>query len=209
MGKGGRQVSNMQEIKAGLDRITKLGNGMKEQLAMLNDPEMKKKAKEQGKKIGAGVGVSFFGLLVACVASLYILAVIILLVNIGLNKPWLSALIVVGAFLIIGGGIIAIGVGVAAPAAKEMSKSTEGVTKEMKKTSEEMKAEVEKLQELAKTESEIRKKQMQEMLEQAKIAAPAAGVAFLIYRLIKRKMKSRRENRRILRVIEAYDASKE
>lgn len=202
-------MSNMQEIKQHLDRITELGNGMKDQLAALNNPEVKKKAKESGKKLGAGIGVSFFGLMVACVTSLYILAVIILAVNAALNRPWLSALIVVGGFLVIGGIIIAIGAGIAAPAAKEMQKTTEGITAEIKKSSEEMKAEIEAMQELAKKEAEERQKQMQELLEQAKLAAPAVGVAFLVLKLIKRRMKSRREKKRILKVIEAYNESVE
>ncbi|MHB8894375.1 MAG: phage holin family protein [Candidatus Geothermincolia bacterium] len=202
-------MSNVREIKQRLDRIAELGNGMKEQLTKLNGPEVKKKVKEQGKKLGAGIGVSIFGLMVACVASLYILAVIILLVNIGLNRPWLSALIVVGGFLIIGGGIVAAGVGMAKPAAKEMSKTTEEVTRELKASSEEMKAEIEKLQELAKVESEARQKQMMELLEQAKFIAPAAGAAYLGYRFIKRKMKRRHEKKAILRVIEVYNESQE
>lgn len=202
-------MSNMNEIKQHLDRITELGNGMKEQLAALNNPEVKKKTKEQGKKLGAGVGVSVVGLCVAWVASLYILAVIILAVNAALNRPWLSALIVVGGFLIIGGIIVAAGVGLAAPAAKEMSKTTEQATKAIKASTEEMKAEIEKLQELSKKEAEERKKQMEEILEQAKLAAPAAGVAFLVLHLVKRKMRSRREKKRILKVIEAYNASAE
>lgn len=202
-------MSNMQDIKQRLDRMTELGNGMKEQLTKLSGPEVKQKAKEQSKRLGAGVGVSFFGLLLAAIAGVYVLAVIILLVNIGLNRMWLSALIVVGGFLIIGGGIIAIGVGIVKPAAKEMSTTTEDITSEIKKNSEAMKAELEQLQELAKKESEARQKQMKELLEQAKLVAPVAGVAFLLFRYLKRKMKSRREKKAILKVIEAYDASRE
>ncbi len=202
-------MSSMQEIKQRLDRMTELGNGMKEQLAALNSPEIKKKTRAQGKKLGAGVGVSLLGMVVAFLASLYIIAVVILAVNAGLNKPWLSALIVVGGFLVIGGIIIGIGAAVAAPAAKEMKKTTEEIMNQMKKNSEAMKAEVEAMQELAKKEAEGRQEQARELLEQAKLAAPAAGIALLVLRFVHRRMKARREKKRILKVIEAYDRSAE
>ncbi len=198
----------MQEMKQRIDRITELGNVMKAQLAKLNDPGVKKVAKEKGKVIGAGVGVSFLGLLIAAVASLYILFVIILLVDIGLDRLWLSSLIVVGGFIIIGIGVVAIGVGIISPAAKDLSKTGDDVSKEIKKSGEELKAEMEKLQELAKQEAEEQKKKMQALLEQAKVAAPIAGAGLLVYKLVRRRMKARKEKRRILRVIEAYEESK-
>lgn len=201
-------MSNLPEIKKRLDRINKLSNKMKEQFQKLSGAkgeEAKKRAKESGKRVGIGAGLSFFGLTVASVAGVYVLAVIILLVNIALDKLWLSALIVVGGFLIIGAGIIVAGVSIARPAAKEMSNVAQEVTRGIKQTGDEMKTEVKELQVIVKQEAEERQKQV---TEQAKIVAPAAAVAFLLYRMVRRMMKSRREKRRILRVIEMYDATR-
>lgn len=201
-------MSNLPEIKKRLDRINKLSNKMKEQFQKLSGAkgeEAKKRAKESGKRVGIGAGLSFFGLTVASVSGVYVLAVIILLVNIALDKLWLSALIVVGGFLIIGAGIIVAGVSIARPAAKEMSNVAQEVTRGIKQTGDEMKTEVKELQVIVKQEAEERQKQV---TEQAKIVAPAAAVAFLLYRMVRRMMKSRREKRRILRVIEMYDATR-
>ncbi len=201
-------MSNLAEIKERLNRLTELSNRMKEQFGKLTGAEgvgLKRKAKEQGTRVGIGAGVSVLGLGIAWVASLYILMVIILLVDLGLHKPWLSALIVVGAFLLIGVAVVAIGVGVAAPAAKELSKTADEATREMKQAGEEMKAEMAELQALVKKEAGERQKQVS---EQAKVIAPAAAGAYVVLWLVKRHMKVRHERRNILRVIETYEESK-
>jgi len=197
-------VSNLQEIKQHLDRLTQLGKSMPERVLGLKGPEgeaMKKKAKEEGIRLGIGAGISFFGLIIAAVALIYSLAVIILLVNIALDRLWLSALIVVGGFLIIGGVIVAVGAGMARASVKKLSSTTEDLKKQIKQTAEEMKTEVEGLQ-----------KQMAEMAESAKKAAPVVGPvaigSYLGYRLLKWAIKSRREKRRILRVIESYEEAR-
>jgi apolipoprotein N-acyltransferase len=200
-------VSNLPEIKRRLEKLTKLGDRMREQFKRLAGPEgeeAKKKAKESGKRIGIGAGLSFFGLVLASIAGVYVLAVIILVVNIALDRLWLSALIVVGGFLLIGGGIIAAGVSIAGPAAKNLSKAAEDVTNEMKQAGAEMKTEVKELQVIVKQEAEVRQKQI---AEQAKVVAPAVAAGFLAYKVARRKMKSRREKRAILKVIEMYEAS--
>lgn len=209
-------MSNTQEIKRRLDRIKELGEKMKQHTERFKGPEgeeLKKKTKKEGTRLAAGIGTSLFGLMVAGVAGLYVLAVIILLVDLGLKRPWLSALIVVGGFLLIGGVIIAAGAGVASSSAKQLSKATEDVTRQMKQTGMEIKAEADELQKLLKQEAEERHKQVTELVETAKTAAPVAGpalaVAWLVFRLIKRRMRHRRENRAILRVIELYEARRE
>ncbi len=191
-------MSNIPEIKRRLDRLTQLGNKMREQFARLSGPEgeeMKKKAKKDGTRLGIGAGVSFFGLTIAAVASVYILAVIILLVNIAVDRLWLSSLIVVGGFLLIGGVIIAIGAGMAHASAKELSRAKEDITEQMKQTGKDLKTEVEELQKLAKAEAK----------SAAPVAAPVAAVIYLGFRFVKRRIRSRREKRRILRVIEVYE----
>ncbi len=198
-------MSNVPEIKRRLDRLTQLSKKMQEQFARFSGPEgeeMKKKARKEGTRLGIGAGVSFFGLMIASVASVYILAVIILLVNIAVDRLWLSSLIVVGGFLLIGGVIIAIGAGLAHSSAKELSSATGDITEQMKQTGKEIKTEAAELQELARAEATKQQRQMKEI---APVAAPVAAGVYLGFRLIKRRIKSRREKRRILRVIELYE----
>jgi hypothetical protein len=202
-------VSNLPEIKQRLDRITQLSNGMKDQLKGLNTPERKKKAKEQGTRVGVGVGVSIFGLILAWLASLYILLVVILLVDIGIKKLWLSALIVVAAFLIIGAIVLAIGAAVASKGGKELSKTTQEMTSEMKKSSEEIKSELEELQKLAKAESEVRQKQMNDLLESLKKMSPAIVGGMVFLRLVHRKLKRRKEKKKLFKILDAYEEVKE
>jgi len=201
-------VSNLTEIRRRLDRLTQLSNSIREQFARLSGPEgqeMKKKAKEEGTKVGIGAGISFFGLMVAAVACVYINAVIILLVNIALDKLWLSALIVVGGFLIIGCLIIAVGAGLIKSSSKELSKMTSDVTKNIKQASEEMKVEVEELQKVAKQEAEERQKQMAEMMEAAKTVVPVVIGAYIGYRIVKKVVRSRREKKMILKEIKLME----
>jgi positive regulator of sigma E activity len=188
---------------------------MREQFTGLKGPEgeeMKRLVKEGGTRVGIGVGISFAGLMVAAVSLIYSLAVIILLVNIALNRLWLSALIVVGGSLLIGGAAVVIGARMAKSYAKGLSVSTEYFTKQIKITVEEMKTEAEGLQELLKKEAEERQKKMTEMVEAAKKAAPtvaplAAG-GLVVGWVLKRTMRSRREKRRILKVIEMYEEAR-
>ena len=199
-------MSNMAEIKRRVNRLTELGNKMKDNLAGLKGSEgdqMKKKAKEGGTRVGIGAGVSIFGVMLAGVAGLYVLAVIILAVNAALNRPWLSALIVVGGFLIIGAGVVAIGVGVARAGAKDLSKATKNITDQMKQTRDEMKAEAEELQKLMKSEAEERRKQMKAI---APIAAPAIAAFLLFCKWMKKRARARKERKAILRVIDLYES---
>lgn len=197
-------MSSLQEIKQHLDRLTQLGKSMPERVLGLKGPEgevMKKKAKEEGIRLGIGAGISFVGLIIAAVALIYSLAAIILLVNIALDRLWLSALIVVGGFLIIGGVLVAVGAGMARASVKKLSSTTEDLKKQVKQTGEEMKTEVEGLQ-----------RQMVEMAGPAKKAAPVVGPvaigSYLGYRLLKWAIKSRGEKRRILRVIESHEEAR-
>lgn len=201
----------MAEIKQRLDRLAQLGKKMREQLTGLSGPDgelLKKKVKKEGTRVGIGAGVSFLGLAVAAVASVYILAVIILLVDIALDRLWLSALIVVGGFILIGGAIIAVGVGMARRAAKELSKTKADATPEIKQIVEEVKSEVEELQKAARKEAEERKPQIVEMVKKAKKAAPIAVGALLLLLIIRRARKSRKQTRAVLRVIELYEEAR-
>ena len=208
-------MSNLPEIKRRIDRLSELGNKMKDSVVRLKGSEgeqLKKKAKAGGTRVGIGAGVSIIGIMLACVAGLYVLAVVILAVNAALNRPWLSALIVVGGFLLIGGAIVAIGASVARSGAKDLSKATKDITDQMKQTSEEMKSEADELQKLMKSEAEERQKQMKELLEQAKaiapVAAPAAAAFLLLCKWMKKRRKTRKERKAILKVIDLYESKR-
>lgn len=202
-------MSKILEIQQRLDRVSKLGKKMQELLTSMNKPEteaMKKQAKEHGVKMGIGVGISFLGLLIASVASVYILAVIILLVNIALDRLWLSALIVVGGFIFIGFGIIAAGASLASKSAKELSKVRAETTSQIKQTSEELKAEIAGLQEAAKEEAVELKGQL---AGPAKIFAPTGAAAFVGFRVLGRVMSRRREKRMMMKVVRMVDEARE
>jgi positive regulator of sigma E activity len=188
---------------------------MREQFMVLKGPEgeeLKRVVKDGGTRIGIGVGMSITGALVAAVALIYSMAVVILIFNLLFKRLWLSALIVVLGSLIIGGVSVALGIRMAKSYARGLAVSTEHFKTPMKATADEMKAEVEALQELLKKEAEERQKKTKEIVEAAKKAAPtvaplAAG-GLVVGWVLKRAMKSRREKRRILKVIEMYEESK-
>jgi positive regulator of sigma E activity len=194
-------VSRLAEIKQRMQHLSELGAKMKQQLEKLKGPEgieMRKKAKEAGTRMGIGAGISAFGLSVIAVASVYIIAVIILLVNIALDRLWLSALIVVTGSLLFGAAVAFIGVSIARKAAKDMPKIGGDVVQQLKEASEEMKKTVEELQVIAKQEAEERQKQMKEMMGQAMKVAPIVIGAYVGYRVVKKMVRSRRTRKRIM-----------
>ena len=96
-------MNKVAELKQRMQHLVELSTRMKQQLDKLKGAqgvEMRNKAKEAGTRMGIGAGISVFGLAVLAVASVYIIAVVILLINIALDRLWLSALIVVPAFLL-------------------------------------------------------------------------------------------------------------
>jgi len=194
-------VSRLAEIKQRLQHLSELGVKMKQQLEKLKGPEgvaLREKAKEAGKRMGIGAGISLFGVTIIAVASVYIIAVIILLVNIALDRLWLSALIVVTGSLLFGAAVAIIGASIARKAAKDMPKLGGDVVQQLKEASEEMKETVEELQVIAKQEAEERQKQMQEMMEQVKKVAPYIIGAYVGYRVIKKMVRSRKTKKRII-----------
>jgi membrane protein len=195
-------VSRLEEIKQRMQHLSELGVRMKQQLEKLKGPEgieMRKKAKEAGTRMGIGAGISAFGLVVIAVAAVYIIAVIILLINIALDRLWLSALIVVAGSLLIGAAVAAIGAGIARKAAKDMPKIGGDVVQQLKQTSEEMKKTVDEMQAIAKQEAEERQQQMKEMVQKAAKVAPIVIGAYVGYRVIKSVARKRRTRIRIVK----------
>jgi len=195
-------VSRLEEIKQRMQHLSELGARMKQQLEKLKGPEgieMRKKAKEAGTRMGIGAGISAFGLAVIAVASVYIIAVIILLINIALDRLWLSALIVVAASLLFGAAVAAIGAGIARKAAKDMPKIGGDVVQQLKDTSEEMKKTVDEMQAIAKQEAEVRQEQMKEMMDKVIKVAPIVIGAYVGYRVMKKVARKRKTRNLILR----------
>jgi hypothetical protein len=177
---------------------------MREQLAKMSGPEgleMRKKAKELGKRMGIGTGITVFGIFVITGAAMYINALLIILLDLAMPL-WAAALIVVMGMFLFGGAMAAIGVGIARKAAKELPKLGGGTIQSLKDTAEEMKQTVDEMQDVAKKEGEERQKQMQEMVNAIKPVAPYIIGAYVGYRILKRMKRGRRSRRIILEQLE-------
>jgi len=199
-GKEDVRVSRLADIKQRLQHLSQLGVKMRQQLEKLKGPEgidLRNKVKGAGTRMGIGAGISLFGLTIIAVASVYIIAVIILLVNIALDRLWLSALIVVFGSIILGAAIAAVGAAIARKAAKDIPKISNEVMQPFKEASEEMKETAQELQVIAKEEAEERQVQMKEMLGQVKKVAPYVIGAYVGYRVIKSVVRSRKTRKRI------------
>lgn len=201
----------MPEIKERLNRLKALGDKLKGQAEGLKGPEgdqLKKRLKQQGIKIGVGAGTSIAGVVIALIAALYVLYVVILAVDTGLQRPWLSALIVVGGTLLLGGVAIAVGATVARSGATGMPKAVEEAAQPMKKTGEEIKSEAEELQKLTKEEAEERRKQVLELIETIKsnvqVIAPAAAIGLVVLWRINRRMKVRKARKLAFKILDKY-----
>lgn len=177
-----------------MERLAKTIAKLKEQLESLRGPEgerLKQEAKEAGKRMGIGGGISFFGAVVMLGAALYFNALLIILFDLFLPL-WAAALIIVLGSLFLGGAILAVGASIARKAAKDIPKMGEGVIQQFKESSDELKKTVEEMQEIARKEAEERQRQAQEMLEKAKQAAPYIVAAYVGYRVVKAVVRRRK-----------------
>jgi len=196
-------VSGLSDVKERLQRVAETGNRVREQLMRLKGPEgeeLKEQLRQRGKRIGIGVGMAVFGLSVVLVASVYIMLVLILLINIALDRLWLSALLVVFFSFVFGGALAAAGVRVVRKNVKEMPWAGGEIVEQIKEAREEVKEAVEELQELARKKAEERQERMRELVQQARVVAPYAVGAYAGYRLLKMVVRARR--RRFKRLIE-------
>jgi ABC-type multidrug transport system fused ATPase/permease subunit len=197
-------VSKLAELKQRLQHLVEISARMKQQVERLKGPEgieLRKKVKDAGTRVGIGTGISVAGLTILAVASVYIIAVVILLVNIALDRLWLSALIVVAGFLLLGAAIAVIGFGIARKAAKEIPKLGNDVIQPIKDAGEEMKETAQEMQVIARDEAEERQKQMQEILGQVKKVAPFVIGAYVGYRVVKKVVRSRQTKKKILQEV--------
>ncbi len=197
-------MSKLAELKQRLQHLVEISARMKQQVERLKGPEgieLRKKVKDAGTRVGIGTGISVAGLTILAVASVYIIAVVILLVNIALDRLWLSALIVVAGFLLLGAAIAVIGFGIARKAAKEIPKLGNDVIQPIKDAGEEMKETAQEMQVIARDEAEERQKQMQEILGQVKKVAPFVIGAYVGYRVVKKVVRSRQTKKKILQEV--------
>lgn len=197
--KGGSGLSNLKEIKQRIYGLKGLLTGMQERVTGMVKavaPELQARFKKEGTHLGIGAVLGIIGLTLMAVGALYLVAAIILVVNLALDRLWLSALIVVGAMLVFGGIIAMIGAVMARSGAKKLQQTADlaskGATALAKGTVEEVQKEVVGLQTLVKQEVEDRKRQALELLAQARrVAPPAVAVLFLLL-LVRRRRKSKK-----------------
>lgn len=193
-------MSNMSEIKKRVDNLKVLLMGLKDKATGMGKavlPELQAVLKKEGKKLGIGSGVLLVGLGIMGVAALYLVYALMLVLDLALERMWLSALIVVSAMLLVGGIFALIGGMVSYKSARKLQKTAEftanGATELAKATVEEVQKEVEELQVLAVDEAEKRRKQALELLALAKRFAPAAGAVLLLLALLVRRRRKRRK----------------
>lgn len=193
-------MSNLAEIKQRIYGLKELLTGMQERVTGMVKavaPELQTRVKKEGTRLGIGAGIGIFGLILMAVGALYLVAAIILVVNLALDRLWLSALIVVGAMLVFGGIFAMIGAVVARSSAKKLQQTADlaskGATALAKGTVEEVQKEVVGLQTLVKQEVEDRKRQALELLALARRVAPAAMAVMFLFLLIRRRRKRRKK----------------
>lgn len=189
-------MSGISELKTRIERLIGLGSKMRSQLSALGGPageDLKNRIRESGKRIAVGAAIVLFGLSVIAVAAVYIIAVVTLLVNIALDRLWLSALIVVLGSFLLGGAIVAVGIGMLKKGAGGVKGPGEEVVEQIRSTGEEIKETLDELQEVARKEAEARQQQLNEALKQLKVVAPYLVGAYVGYRLVKGLVRARRK----------------
>ncbi len=195
-------MDNLEQIREHLQKLSGLAAKLGKLASRFSGPEgeeLKERLKKSAASMGVRVGAAFLGGVILGMASVYVIACIILLVNIALDKLWLSALIVVGGLLVIGG--ITVGVALASLRAsanklnQEVKTAAGGIVQELKDTTDEMKATMEEIQAVIKVEAEVRTSQLKNMANMTKSMAPVVIGAYLGYRMLRRAWRRHREKK--------------
>lgn len=217
-------MSKLAEIKQHLDRLRKLLVGlgdpvtstalvvsavvesknpfvvMRERFREMLDtlaPGTQERFKKEGGKMAAGAGLGVVGLALMGVAAFYLMIVVTLLVDLALDRMWLSALIVVGGTLVFGCIVAVIGAAIGRSGARRLQEATDSASQNAtalsNKAKDEIREEVEVLQVLVKEEVEERKRQAIEFLDLAKRFAPAAMVLLLLFGLVRHRRRKRKK----------------
>lgn len=193
-------MGNLSEIKQRLGRLAELSSRMRGLLTGLRGPEglaLRAKAKEQGKRVGVGAGITTFGVLVMVGAALYINALLIILLDLAMPL-WAAALIVVLGMLLVGAAVAMAGVGIIRKAIKNFPSLGGDAMQSLKEAGDEMKETVEELQTIAKEEAGERQNQLKNVVETIKPMAPYIIGAYIGYRIIKKVVRSRKTRRVVL-----------
>ena len=195
-------VSSIAEIRRRIDAIRATLGGMRERVAgMMRSvgPELKEKLKKEGTRLGIGSGLSLFGLMVLAVAAVYLVAALILTLDLALERLWLSALIVVGALFLLGALVAGIGASVARRSARHLQEMAEeanqGASATVKEMVGEVRGELEGLQELARREAEERRRQVLQVVDTLKRSAPAIVALMVLLALLRRHRRRKRKKR--------------
>lgn len=182
-------MSNLSDMKERLKRMSGLMAKVRGNLSKLGGPEgqeLRQQLKQEGKKIGISAGVTIFGAGTILVASMYIIYVLILLLDLALNRLWLSAMLVVLGSFIFGGLLALVGINRIRSSVKRLPATGDGTLLEIKQASEELKKTIEELREIAKREKEERARQLKEAMQGAKTVVPLLAGAYVGYRVLKR-----------------------
>lgn len=193
-------MSDMSDVKQGLQRLTELSAKLRGQLERLKGTEleeMRKGFKAAGTRFGIGVAVAVLGVVVLLVSALYINALLIILFDLFLPL-WAAALIIVLGGFLLGAAIAGAGALVARNAIKGMPKAGGPVLEEIKATGQELKQALDELQARIKEQREQQQQKMKETAEQVKKVAPALIAGYIGYRGIKGIVRSRRLKRMYL-----------
>lgn len=181
-------MNNFKEIRKDLEKLAALANRMKGLAAAIRGEkgeEIREQLRSKGRSAGIGLGMAALGAGIALVASIYLMVVVILILDLIFGRLWLSSLIAVFGGLILGGILAMVGLKKARNAMSELPAMGGGVIEEVKKTGEEMKETVSELQEAAKKEMEAGKARAREIAAATMELAPYLLGMYLTFKIMK------------------------
>lgn len=181
-------MNNFKEIRKDLEKLAALTNRLKELASALRGEkgeQVREQLKAKGKSLGVGLGMAVLGAGMALVASIYLLVVVILILDLIFGRLWLSSLIAVFGTLIFGGILALLGIRKVRGSVADLPAVGDGVIEEMKKTGEEIKETVSDLQEAAKKEMEAGRARAREIAAATMELAPYLLGMYLTFKIMK------------------------
>ncbi len=149
--------------------------------------------KKELSRVGITVGVAVCGLLFLALGALLLIPLIILLIDLAVDRPWLSTLIVMGGLFVMGGGMAAYGL----TRIKKIKKIIpEGLSKFLKedpagakieKQAMQIKQAADELKVTLQADKEARKAKAKAASGTLKKAAPAILLSLVALKLLRRK----------------------
>ncbi len=181
-------MNNFREIRKDLERLAELANRLKELASALRGErgeEVREQLKARGRSAGLGLCMAVLGAGMALVASIYLMVVVILILDLIFGRLWLSSLITVFGALIIGGILALLGIRKTRGAISELPAVGGGVFEEMRKTGDEIMETVSDLQQVAKKEVEASKARAREIAVATMELAPYLLGMYLTFKIMK------------------------